>query len=125
MSENESKTILSFADIQAADDIETEDVFIPEWGGNVTVKVFTKAEANDIRRHMESVAEAGGGKAEMDEFERQVILTGLIAPSISAEQYNLLLEKSNKAINRLSVAIMDINGMSEGQDEKDEADFRP
>lgn len=129
MSDKSSKAkvenkVLSFAEIIESDDIDVEPVFIAAWGGSVMVKVFTKAEAQEIRRKMGEVSEINGGKIDGDAFERLVIQTGLAEPKISDEQYTLLLGKSNSAVEELVKAITKINKMDGDSEEKEEKTFR-
>lgn len=115
------KKMLSFDDIVSADDIKTEDVEVPEWGGFITVKVFSKREQQDIRRAM--MSSRSGDQADYDNFERMVVLTGLVTPSISADQYNLMLERSGNAFDTVLKAILTVNNMSEDSTEEAEAQF--
>ena len=115
--------VLSFTDIIAADDIETREVSIPAWNGSIIVKVFTKAEQQQIRRDM-AAASTSGDKVDADAFEKYVILTGLKEPALSAEQYTLLMEKSSIAMQQLLDAILNINGLTEESQKKEEASFQ-
>lgn len=115
--------VLSFQDIINTDDIEIREIHIKAWHGSVKVKVFTKAEQQEIRRKIAATSAANGGTPDGDEFEKLVIMTGMYEPEITAEQYTLLLGKSATAMQELADAIMEINGLTETAEEEAEKSF--
>lgn len=120
MSEETPRKVLRFEDIMAADDIKTEVVEVPEWGGDILVKVFTKAEQLEIRRNARI---PGTDDIDTEVFERLAFLAGVADPVISPEQYTLLMEKSSSAIERIMSAIISINAMGEDAVDEKEAGF--
>lgn len=122
--EPKTHRVLSFTDIVNADDIEVREVFIPQWDGVVKVKVFTKAEQQEIRRQITASQRANDGNVDADMFERLVITSGLVEPKVSDQQYQMLLQKSATAIQELAKAIVEINGMGEEDVDKKEKTFQ-
>jgi len=121
MSENTSH-VLSMEDILTADDLSTTTVEVPEWGGSVKVRPFTKRQQVSIRKQAQSSLQ--GGEIDVDEFERQVFLAGVVEPEITVDQYNLLLEKNAQAMDRIVKAVLEINGMAEDTEKKVAATFQ-
>jgi hypothetical protein len=104
---------LSVEDILAAPDINTLEVPVPEWGGAVCVKSFSKAQLDAIQR--QSVTKDRFGKERRDDarFEALLFVAGVAEPTFTEEQYAKLAEKSAVAVGRVMQAIVKINGLSE------------
>lgn len=86
--------------ILAADDIPTEDVEVPEWGGAVRMRGLTLGEVMDVRK-----------AAEGD--ERQVVIhtlaVALVQPPMTLAEAEALLSKSGAVVQRLMLRITALN----------------
>ena len=108
-------TLLTKSAILAANDLKTQDVDVPEWGGTVRVRAFTGRE----RDAFEASMVRGDGK------DRKVDLTNmrarLVALSVvdeagqrvfSDEEVDLLGAKSGSALDRVFAVAQELNGLS-------------
>ena len=113
-----SVRILSVEDILSAEDLPTETVPTPEWGGAVLIRGFTKAREFAIRQ--EAMTADG-----MDEerFEMLLFINGVIDPQFTVDQLEVLKEKSGAVIDRVLTRIMDISGLSKEAQERAKARF--
>ena len=108
-------TLLTKSAILAANDLKTQDVEVPEWGGAVRVRAFTGRE----RDAFEASMVRGDGK------DRKVDLTNmrarLVALSVVDEagqrvftddEVDLLGTKSGAALDRVFALAQELNGLS-------------
>ena len=108
-------TLLTKAGILAANDLKTEDVDVPEWGGAVRVRSFTGRE----RDAFEAAMVRGDGK------DRKVDLTNMRARLVGLtvideagqrlftdEEVDLLGAKSGAALDRVFAVAQKLNGLS-------------
>ena len=102
--------LLSKAEILAADDILTEVIEVPEWGGSVTIKAWTVAQADSY------------GKLIMANHKDETFISRLretvVSMSIVDEDGKLMFndkdmialgKKSPAALNRVHKAVMALN----------------
>lgn len=113
MSDNLIKLLklLSFEEIEAADDGGERDVAMPEWGGAVRIRPLTQAEVLQARRR----ATRRGPQGETTDdglFTQAVVCAALVAPKINAVQYQALLKKRAGVVTRLVNAILDASGLT-------------
>ncbi len=107
--------LLSKTAILTANDLQTEDVEVPEWGGAVRVRSFTGRE----RDAFESSMVRGDGK------DRKVDLTNMRARLVGLtvidetgqrlftdEEVDLLGAKSGAALDRVFAVAQKLNGLS-------------
>lgn len=101
--------MLTFDQILAADDLETQTVLVPEWGGEVKVKAFSKAQQSAMRLAA-TVKSVKDGKVveELDntKLEAAMLACGLAVPTITLEQAEQLQQKSAGVVDRILKAIM-------------------
>ena len=108
-------TLLTKSAILAANDLKSQDIDVPEWGGAVRVRAFTGRE----RDAFEASMVRGDGK------DRKVDLTNmrarLVALSVVDEagqrvftddEVDLLGAKSGAALDRVFAAAQELNGLS-------------
>lgn len=112
--------ILSVEDILTAPDIQERVVEVPEWGGAVKIKSFTK------QRQIQLRAQAVDGKGEVDSerMELLMFIEGVVEPRFSAQHIDLLKEKSASAMDRVLSAILDLGGLTPERQAEMERDFR-
>ena len=103
--------ILSVEQILAADDIPSETVSVPEWGGEVKVRGLSRATFDKITKASEVVIPATGpgqspGVGRDDaRFSEQLFLACVVEPQFKEEHLSVLKEKSISALNRVYEAI--------------------
>jgi len=108
--------LLGAADILGADDIKTERVSCPEWGGDVLIKTMTGAERDAFELSL-SKDKKGKGKAENDLSNiraRYVAATAVDAKGVllfTQEQVEELGKKNAKALDRCFDVARELNGM--------------
>jgi hypothetical protein len=108
-------TLLTKSAILAADDLKTEDVDVPEWGGTVRVRAFSGRE----RDAFEASLVRGDGK------DRKVDLTNMRARLVALtvvdesgqkvftqDDVDLLGAKSGAALDRVFCVAQKLNGLS-------------
>jgi hypothetical protein len=101
--------ILSAEDILAADDLTEEIVEIPEWGGAVKVRAFSKAVQQEFREDARIDGEIDSNRLEMLMF-----LHGVVEPRFTADQYELLRRKNAGCIDRVLRVITRVSGLDGG-----------
>lgn len=98
--------ILSMQNIMEAEDITETTVPVPEWGGEVVVRSVSYRKMGKIKA---AVSDGRGGAqvSEDDvEVEKGLLVAGLVNPSISEEEADMLMEKSASAVMTVLAAIM-------------------
>lgn len=106
--------ILSAAEIFAAQDIEERTVPVPQWGGSVKIRTFSKRQASDMTKRA-TVKDRHTGKESVDNDRLEALLfsEGIVDPKFTVDDYEQLQDKSAVAISVILRAIMDASGLSE------------
>ncbi len=111
---------LTAAEILAASDITEEDVDVPEWGGKVRIRAFTKARQQELRR---MATDPRTGRIDNEKLEMQIFIHGVITPSFVPMQQTELKDKSAGAMDKVLTRIMAISGLtSEAVADADKSD---
>lgn len=105
--------ILTPDDIWAAQDIEERTVPVPQWGGAVRIRTFSKKQATDLTRKAQRKNRLGQVETDEDLLEALLFVEGMIEPKITVEDYERLQEKSAVAVGLVLRAIMDASGLSD------------
>jgi len=115
-------TYLTIEDIATAVDVQEDDVAVPEWGGTVRVRGFTKGQEMDLRKR----AKSGPDPTDLDPelLEMLFLVDGMIDPQTTDADVAMLKDKSGAVVNRILRRIMDLSGISETIREKTEQAFR-
>jgi hypothetical protein len=106
--------------IFAAPDIETEDVFVPQWGGKVRIKGMTAAERD---RFEESIYQQRGNNMELNRKNFRAKLVSLSAVDeegvllFSKFDIDKLGAKSAAAMDLLFAAAQRVSGISATDEE--------
>jgi len=107
---------LSKDQILQAQDIKTEVVDVPEWGGQITVKMLTGAERDKFE---EMIVSRKGKDVEtnMENFRAKLCASTMINENgrllfPNPEDVRALAKKSAKALDRVFAVAQRINGMS-------------
>ena len=108
-------TLLSKSAILAADDLKTEDVEVPEWGGIVRVRAFSGRERDAFEASL----------VRGDDKDRKVDLTNMRARLVALtvidefgqklfthDDVDLLGAKSGAALDRVFAVAQKLNGLS-------------
>lgn len=109
--------ILTWDEIEQAEDLVEEVVPCPEWGGGVKIRALSRA------RSVATLAECvdpetgvrDGGKLQM-----LLVLRGVIEPALSDDRYEQLNKKHPRPISRICDRVEEISGMN-GQATQDAA----
>jgi len=108
-------TLLSKTAILAAQDLQTEDVEVPEWGGAVRVRSFTGRERDAFES---SMVRGDGRDRKVDLTNMRARLVGLTVIDESGqrlftdEEVDLLGAKSGAALDRVFAIAQKLNGLS-------------
>ena len=98
--------------ILQADDLKHIDVDVPEWGGQVRVKVLSMRE----RIRFQDAARTKDGKTPENIMELLVVACAIDEkgePLFKPEDVAALGEKSSEAVRKVFDKAMDLNGMNE------------
>lgn len=124
MDSDEQKVVyLTLEQIEEAPDVQEEDVTVPEWGGVVKVRGFTK----DVEMALREEAKIPG--TEPPETDRQKLellfaVHGIVEPPMTEAYLGILRKKSSASVNRVLRVIMRLNGESSEERDRRERDFR-
>ncbi len=99
--------ILTVAEIEAAEDILEAVVPVPEWGGSVRVRQFSKDTEFKLRK-----AARIGGEIDRERLEMLVLIHGIVEPEVTEEHIGLLQGKGQKAVDRVLTKITAMNAVT-------------
>ena len=108
-------TLLSKTAILAAQDLQTEDVEVPEWGGAVRVRSFTGRERDAFEA---SMVRGEGRDRKVDLTNMRARLVGLTVIDetgqrlFTDDEVDLLGAKSGAALDRVFAVAQKLNGLS-------------
>ena len=108
-------SLLSKTAILAAQDLQTEDVEVPEWGGAVRVRSFTGRERDAFES---SMVRGDGRDRKVDLTNMRARLVGLTVIDetgqrlFTDEEADLLGAKSGAALDRVFAIAQKLNGLS-------------
>jgi len=110
--------ILTIEEIEQADDILEASVFVPEWGGSVRVRQFSKDTEFKLRK-----AAMIGGEIDRERLEMLVLIHGMIEPAATEEHIGMLQAKGQKAIDTVLAKITSLNAITQEEADKAMAQF--
>lgn len=119
-------TLLTADQILNAEDLVTEDVEVPEWGGTVRVRMMTGAERDAFEA---SLAQQKGKSVRTNLANLRARLVAKTAVNAEGkrlftdEQAGVLGQKSAAALDRVFEAARKLNGMTEKDVEELTEDF--
>ena len=99
---------LTLSDIAKADDVRTEDVEVPEWGGTISVRGMTAQE----RLNLASAAADQEG-SNLTLIAHHALLNGLVKPKITKENLEMFMGKSASALERIVEVHNRLSGIGE------------
>ena len=118
--EEDGVRYLTLEEIEAAPDVQEEDVDVPEWGGTVRVRGFTK----DVEMACREEARDEDGDVDRGKLEMLFLVHGIINPPVTATSVTMLAKKSSSACNRVLRTLMRLNGQDDESNKRREKDFR-
>lgn len=108
--------LLTEADIIAIDDIETEVVEVPEWGGSVKLRGLSLDEV---------MAARAGGTADAASMSVKLLAAAFAEPELSEAAVASLGKKSAAVVTRLLQVATRLSGMDTEALQRSERTFRP
>lgn len=108
--------LLSRQQILEADDLETVEVDVPEWGGSILLKALTGAKRDEVEQSMVK-GRGNNQQVNMVNFRARLVAASAIDEGgqllfISDHDVKLLGKKSSKALDRVAEAASRLSGMS-------------
>lgn len=113
-----AKARLTADQIIAAEDLKTEVVDVPEWGGSVVLSALSVRALNEANRKA-----TVGGEVDAEKITVQVVIEGMTEPKLTDDQAGQLAQKSAAVINRLGAVIFRLSGVDAPTLEANEARF--
>lgn len=109
--------LLSKAQILAADDLVTEDLDVPEWGGTVRLCTLTGEQRDEFESSQVEINKKGQPKQNMANLRARLVALVVVDengnPAFSKYDIPDLGRKSAKALDRVFEKASDMNGFSE------------
>lgn len=112
--------MLTREQILSKEDLPEVDVEVPEWGGTVKVRGFSVARKASLLDGA-NVPVDRDGKTKLD-FEKLQVLSfieGVVDPKFTIADYELLKNKSARALQRVNDKISEISGITAEQAKND------
>ena len=108
---------LNKAAILAANDLPTETVDVPEWGGDVTVRTMTGRERDEFEAEILKRPKAADGSiADLRGLKVHLVIRTVVdesgAPLFTDEDGEALNGKSAAALNRIADVAQRLNGLT-------------
>lgn len=100
--------LLSLAEILDCDDLEDQIVEVPQWGGSIKIRSFTKAAQQDMRE-----AARIAGEIDTARLEVAMLAYGMIEPQVTMSQAESLRQKNATAFDLVLHAITELNHITE------------
>jgi len=114
-------TIFTFDEIMAAKDMEPMEVPVPEWGNSVLL-VRPLAPGENVRAYE---AAKRGDTVDQAAYAKALFAASVVGPALTDAQVDAIwANRSDKAVQRVSKAINDLNAFSPAVQEAMKADFR-
>lgn len=109
-------TILNRAAILAANDLSTQTVSIPEWGGDVIVRTMTGTQRDAYEASLLTKDAAGKLSVDTQHLRAKLVVFTAVdeagQPLFKLDDIPALAGKNAAAIERISAAAQRINGLS-------------
>lgn len=110
--------LLGAADILAADDIKTQRVAVPEWGGDVLVKTLSGKERDAFESTIVDMKLKGKDRqVNLENFRAKLVIASLVDEEgnklFSPKQLDQLAQKSAAALHRVFKVAQELSGFGE------------
>lgn len=100
-----------------AKDLQTEDVPVPEWGGEVRIRMLTGEERDAYEASMVELKKDGSAKANRENVRARLLILCIVNEQgeqmFNRADIKLLGRKSAKALERVINKVNEMNGISE------------
>jgi hypothetical protein len=100
-----------------AKDLQTEDVPVPEWGGEVRIRMLTGEERDAYEASMVELKKDGSAKANRENVRARLLILCIVNEAgeqmFNRADIKLLGRKSAKALERVINKVNEMNGISE------------
>lgn len=116
-----NSALLTAEELFAAQDIDEQDVFIPEWGKSVRVRSLTLHQVAQITKAATRRMPNGTEDTDREQQSALMIVAAMVTPKLTAADVPKLKLKSAKAITRIVNAIANIGPTEEGLEEADKS----
>lgn len=109
--------LLNKSQILAADDLVTEDIEVPEWGGTVRIKTLTGEQRDEFESSQVEINKKGQPKQNMANLRARLVSLVVVDDEGKEmfSKYDIpdLGRKSAKALDRVFEKASEMNGFSE------------
>jgi hypothetical protein len=95
---------LSITDIDNLPNVPTKEVVIDEWGVSILLKGITKAKQIELAKLIDTE------KVDAFEYQKMLLKVCVVEPELDDDAINKLYEKDSKVIDKINLAIADLNG---------------
>lgn len=112
--------ILTWDEIEAADDLVTELVECPEWGGSVRIRALSRKVSVDT---LAECTDEETGLRDGTQLQMLLVVRGVVEPTISEDRLEQLNRKHPDPIARICKRVEVLSGMAPGADEQAAAGF--
>lgn len=108
--------ILSKADIFAAQDLQTETVDVPEWGGAVIIRTMTGAQRDSYEQSLMKRGSDGRYTVDTENMRAKLVVYTAVDEQgnalFTADDLTALAGKNAAVIERLALAAQRLNGLA-------------
>lgn len=111
---------LSIEQILTAKDVVEEDIYIPEWGGTLRIRSFTKA---DQAAYRDDARDPDTGEVDAQAIEMFMFIRGVIDPRFTPAHFDELRKKGAGPIDRVINRLVEISGFGKKAVEAAEKTF--
>ena len=108
--------ILTKEEILAAEDIPTQVVDVPAWGGAVRVAGMSLGKRNEMMRKIKGK----DGEIDPEKASLEAFVTGVVEPKFTREDFDALRQKSASAIDDVTKVFLELSGVGEDATESAE-----
>ena len=117
--ETPSSAILTVEAIIAAKDLKEEVIEVPEWGGSVKVRSFSKKAQQEVRE-LATVND----DIDPERLEMFMFIHGVIDPQFTDDTFELLRDKNAGVIDRILQRVMQLSVMDQESLTRAQENFR-
>lgn len=98
---------LTIEQIANADDLPTKVIPVPAWGGDIEIRMLTKAEQDTVRR--EAVVD---GVIDEMRVELGILAKAIVKPELGIEHIQMLSQKNADVVDDILAEVFSMNAIS-------------
>lgn len=114
--------LLNHSQILSANDITTEDVHVPEWGGTVRIKALSGTERDEFEQSLMEVKKDGSVKSNRQNVRARLVARCIVNEAgetvFNSADIPALGRKSAAALDRVATAAQRLNAFSDADVEE-------